>query len=405
MAKIPAFKAYLGLRFFSALFFAVVVTVNLVYQATIVALNPLQLVLVGTLLEFVSFVFEVPTGIVADLYSRKLSVLIGVLLVGAGFMVEGLIPVFSAVLLAQVIWGIGYTFISGAREAWIADEIGEKNAGAAFIKGQQAAQIGTFAGIAISMALANIDIRVPIVAGGFFYAMQAVFIALFMSERNFVPTPVQKRETFQSMKNVFIKSVGLVRGNSVLLFIIITGALFGSFSEGFDRLWTPFMIGNFSFPLVGNIKPVVWFGGISMVAAILAAAITEIFRKRTDVFDHRSTVKALFIVNALLAVFVVCFGFSNGFLAAVLLYWFAAAFREIREPLYNAWVNQNVDSDVRATVFSMCSQANAVGQVVGGPILGVIASAIAIKAGIVAAGLVLVPSLFFYIYSIKHHKL
>jgi DHA3 family tetracycline resistance protein-like MFS transporter len=112
-----AIKTYTGLRFFSSLFFAAIVTVNLVYQATVVGLNPLQLVLVGTLLETVCFVFEVPTGIVADLYSRKLSVIIGVLLIGLGFTLEGLIPAFWAVMLAQIVWGIGSTFVSGAREA------------------------------------------------------------------------------------------------------------------------------------------------------------------------------------------------------------------------------------------------------------------------------------------------
>jgi hypothetical protein len=93
----------------------------------------------------------VPTGIVADLYSRKLSVIIGVVLVGAGFMFEGLNPTFAGVLIAQVIWGIGYTFISGAREAWVADEVGEIDAGTAFIKGQQAELAGRFIGIAASI--------------------------------------------------------------------------------------------------------------------------------------------------------------------------------------------------------------------------------------------------------------
>jgi DHA3 family tetracycline resistance protein-like MFS transporter len=102
---------------------------------------------------------------------------------------------------------------------------------------------------------------------------------------------------------------------------------------------------------------------------------------------------------------VVGFGLSGGFAAAVVFYWFAAAFREIRVPIYNAWVNQNVTSNVRATVFSMCSQADAFGQVVGGPILGIIASIIAIRVSIIAAGLILVPTLFFYVYSIRNHKL
>jgi hypothetical protein len=48
-------------------------TVNLVYLIVRVGLDPLQLVLVGTVLEATCFLFEVPTGVVADRYSRRLS--------------------------------------------------------------------------------------------------------------------------------------------------------------------------------------------------------------------------------------------------------------------------------------------------------------------------------------------
>jgi hypothetical protein len=72
---------------------------------------------VGTTLEGCIFLFEVPTGVVADVYSRRLSIIIGFFLIGAGFIVEGSFPVFGAVLLSQVFWGIGYTFTSGATES------------------------------------------------------------------------------------------------------------------------------------------------------------------------------------------------------------------------------------------------------------------------------------------------
>jgi len=94
-------------------------TASSVYQITMVGLTPLQLVLVGTTLEVTAFVFEIPTGVVADIYSRRLSVIIGTFLFGLGFLVEGLFPLFWVVLLSQVIWGLGWTFISGAHEAWI----------------------------------------------------------------------------------------------------------------------------------------------------------------------------------------------------------------------------------------------------------------------------------------------
>ncbi len=395
----------MGLRFFSAMFFSAVVAVNLVYQATVVGLNPLQLVLVGTLLEFCTFVFEVPTGIVADLYSRKLSVIIGVVLVGIGFMIEGLIPTFAAVLFAQVVWGGGYTFISGAREAWLADEVGKNAAGAAFMKGHQAAGIGVLAGIAMSMVLANIDVRLSIVIGGLCYALQAVFIAFLMPENNFRPIPPTKQETFLSMKRVFVQGIKLVKNSGVLRIVIITAVLFGAFSETFDRLWTPYLIENFTFPEFGGIKLAVWFAAIAMVAMLLNVFVTEIFKRKTDFSNHHSTMKALISASALLIFGVVGFALAQGLLAAVAMYWLASIFREMRVPLYDAWINQNVTAKIRATVFSMHSQADAIGQIVGGPILGIIAVAFAIKTSIIVAGLILVSTLFFYVHSMKNHKL
>ena len=123
--RLSASTIYLILSGAGALFFALITTVNLVYQNEVAELNPLQLVLVGTALEASAFLFEVPTGVVADVCSRRLSVIIGVFLIGAGFLVWGAVPLFVTVLLAQVLWGVGYTFTSGATEAWIADELGE----------------------------------------------------------------------------------------------------------------------------------------------------------------------------------------------------------------------------------------------------------------------------------------
>lgn len=400
-----AIKTYMGLRFFSALFFSAVVAVNLVYQATVVGLNPLQLVLVGTLLELCTFVFEIPTGIVADMYSRKMSVIIGVVLVGMGFMIEGLFPTFEMVLLAQLVWGIGYTFISGAREAWLADEIGQEKAGAVFMKGYQLASVGVLAGIAASMFLANIDVRLPIIIGGFFYALQAVFIAFLMPENNFRPTLPSRRETFSSMKNLFNQGISLIRKNVVLKIVMITAVLFGAFSETFDRLWTPHLIEIFSFPEFANIKLAVWFAGISMVAVLLGIFVTQIFRKKTDFSNHQSTVKALIAANSLLIFGVIGFGLAQSLFAAVAMYWLASIFREMRQPLYDAWINQNTTGKNRATVFSICNQADAVGQIAGGPVLGAIAMFATIKISIIAAGLLLVPNIFLYTYSMAKKKL
>ena len=72
---------------------------------------------------------------------------LGFFLLGCGFIVEGSLPLFEALLVAQVIMGLGYTFLSGATSAWIVDEIGQERAGQAFLRGAQMAQICSFAAI------------------------------------------------------------------------------------------------------------------------------------------------------------------------------------------------------------------------------------------------------------------
>jgi DHA3 family tetracycline resistance protein-like MFS transporter len=108
-----AYPIYLGIKGSLALFFTLWATVASVYRIEVVHLDPLRLVLLGTALEVVVFVFEVPTGVFADTFGRRRSVIVGCLLMGSGFALEGAIPEFVAVLAAQAIWGVGYTFISG----------------------------------------------------------------------------------------------------------------------------------------------------------------------------------------------------------------------------------------------------------------------------------------------------
>ncbi|HEX9012080.1 MAG TPA: MFS transporter, partial [Anaerolineaceae bacterium] len=257
--KLNARAVYLIYSAASALFFAVITTLNLVYQAQVVNLNPLQLVLVGTLLESTIFLLEIPTGVVADVYSRRLSVIIGVCLMGVGFVIEGSIPRFWPVMLSQVLWGAGYTFTSGAAEAWISDEVGEENAGQVFVRGSQAALAGGIAGAAVSAALGSIRVNVPIITGGVCYLVLGLFLAVWMPERGFVPRARQNRpglaatieDSWKGMARTFLDGLRLVRGRRALLTILLAGLFFGLYSEGFDRLWTPHLLRDIGLPALG----------------------------------------------------------------------------------------------------------------------------------------------------------
>ena len=112
-----------------------------VYFVTVVGMSPLQLVLVGTFMELTIFVCEVPTGIVADVVSRKLSIVIGYLVMGAAIVFCGVVAQPWAVMAAWSVWGFGYTFTSGATDAWLADEIGVENVRPVYLRAAQVARL------------------------------------------------------------------------------------------------------------------------------------------------------------------------------------------------------------------------------------------------------------------------
>lgn len=404
MKKMDAYRVYLSMEGGMSLFFSAIVTANMIYQVTTVGLNPLQLVLVGTVLEATAFLCEVPTGVIADVYSRRLSIIIGYIMIGLGFMLEGLVPRFEAILLAQVLWGMGYTFTSGATEAWIADEIGERNSGAAFMRSAQVGQLTAVAGAVLGILLGSLQLNLPVVAGGIGISMIGLCLILVMPETGFKPRPRGDRNTFQHMLQTARDGAGMVRRRPALLTILAIGAVYGVFSEGFDRLSTAHMLDNFTFPDFGGFQPIVWLGAIRILMMLLSAGVIEGLRKRIDTNNHHVVARALFFFYAILGSAVVAFGLAGSFWLAVVASMVASLARRISDPIYTAWVNQRIDPQVRATVISLSSQANALGQIVGGPAVGEIGLAISIRAALVTAGLLLSPVLGLIRYTARSHE-
>lgn len=400
----PAYPVYLLLTGMSALAFTVVFTVNMIYQVEVVELNPLQLVLVGTLLEGTVFLFEIPTGVVADVYSRRLSILIGVFLIGIAFVIEGAIPAFAAVLTSQILWGLGSTFTSGATQAWIADEVGDERAGDAFMRGSQIGMIAGLAGIPISTGLGYVHIQIPIVTGGVCFLLLGVVLSLIMPEDGFVATPPDERESWRTMAHTFRDGARLVRGRTILLIFMGITLFYGLSSEGFDRLWTAHVLENIAFPTFVDVKPVLWFGIISAVGRLLSLGVTEVVRRRLKTHQHHGMARILLVANALMIVMIWVFGLARSFGVIVIALLALRVLRSVSGPVLTTWINPHIDSNVRATVFSMAGQVDAVGQIAGGPGVGYIGNAWSIRAALVAGGVLLSPVLLLFGYAVRREQ-
>jgi DHA3 family tetracycline resistance protein-like MFS transporter len=362
------------------------------YEATVAGLSGLQLVLVGTTVEATILLFEVPTGIVADAYSRRLSIIIGFFLMGIGFLVEGFFPIFGMILLTQVLWGIGYTFTSGATQAWLSDEIGEEHANRAFLRGSQYDLAGALIGMLIAIPLGNIAVNLPILAGGFAVAGIGALLLLFMPENGFKPTRPEDRNSFQHMGDIFRKGLQAVRSRPLLLSVLGIGFIYGLYSEGWDRLWVKYLVDNFTLPHLFGMNEVAFFGLLRAGGMVLSILVTRQVAKRLDANHAPSIARAMVWITILLSAAIFTFAFSPALGVSIAAVMLVSLTRNVMEPLYTAWINQRLDSDTRATVISMSGQVDAIGQIASGPVAALI-SLSSVRAAITMASLLLMPAL------------
>jgi len=402
--KLSAYAVYLLHSGAKALFLSTIFTVDLVYQVQVAHLNPLQLVLVGTFLEAVYFLSQVPTGIIADVFSCRLSVIVGTVLIGAGFVLEGSIPRFGFILLAQVLWGVGAAFTDGAEEAWISAEVGADLIGYVFVRKTQAGLLGGLLGAGISVGLASIRLNLPIVSGGGAMIVLAIFLLLFMPEHSFRPVAKGERPSWREMGNTLRTGLQLVRLRWVLLIILFIELFYGLSSEGIDRLWTAHFLADFMLPSLGPLKPVVWFAIFEIAGTLLSLAANEIVKRRVDTRKERVVVWVLFAMNALNVVCVLVFALAGNFYLAVAGFLAYGAFRSAGEPILTTWITRNTEPGIRATVFSFVGQMNALGQIVGGPPVGYIGTAFSLRAALVAVSIILSPVLLLFVYAARKVK-
>lgn len=374
-----------------------------VYFVTTVGMSPLQLVLVGTFMELTIFLFEVPTGIVADVYSRRLSVVIGFLVMGAAIVFVGLVPEAWAVIVGWSIWGFGYTFTSGAADAWLADEIGLDNVRPVYLRAAQLSRVVALFGIAVSVLLGLVELWLPIVVGGCVIAATGIALALVMPETRFTPAPREEAESaLRTMARTGWVGARLVRRTPLLLLILGISASWGAWSEAYDRLSEAHVIRDVGLPQFFGLSFVVWFGLIYAASLLLAIFVARPVNRQLEDAPRSTVTKTLFALNMVLIGSVILFGLAGAFWLAVLAMLLTNVARALVLPLFYSWLNQSItESNVRATVLSITNQADAVGQWTGGPAIGAVGNAFGMRAALVTGALLLSPALALYSRAVR----
>ena len=122
---------------------------------------------------------------------------------------------------------------------------------------------------------------------------------------------------------------------------------------------------DIDFPDMINFKPVVLIGIIEGIAMLLSIASVEYIKRTMIKYGNLDRVWILMLINVFMISFMIFFGLTGNFLLALATYLGFYRLRTANGPIYRAWRNRNIKSEIRATVISTYGQIDALGQIIG----------------------------------------
>lgn len=342
--------------------------IALLYWVVEAELEPLQLVLLGTALELSVFFGEVPTGIVADTLSRKWSLVIAHAVMAVGMILTGLTTAFIPLALAQMVWGIGWTFQSGADVAWVTDELNDPSRIDRVLtsKARWSLWGGIVGSVGFGLLAWAASLPVALVVAGTANAALGLVVAVTFRERNFERSSGSQ---LAESARIFKAGVALSRRDSQILLILLAMVIFNSGAEAVDRLFTLRLV-DLGFPQ--DPEPIVWFTALSVITSLVGIVVLRYVEARISGVDAPRRLAAAAALVATVAALLLAAApeIVTGLIAVLIA---RGMGMRVLPVVAAIWVNQRANSDVRATLQSFLGQAEAMGEIGGGIALGLVA--------------------------------
>lgn len=317
--------------------------------------------------------FEVPTGVIADTYGRRTSYLLGCITLASStllylymWQIRG--P-FWGWASSSVLLGLGFTFFSGALEAWLVDALkatGFKGSlDGVFAKGQIVGGIAMLTGSIMGGVIAQFtNLGVPYVLRATVLGINFLTAFFLMHDLGF--SPKKPKNLLKEMKKIFAHSIDHGLGNRPVRWVMLAAPFATGVSFYVFYALQPFLL-----KLYGDEKAY-WIAGL--VAALVAVAqiagglmavhIKKLFSKRTT---------ALLAGTMFTSVILFLVAFVNNFYVALFLIFLWGLIFAAITPIRSAYINGLIPSEQRATVLSFDSLMGSGGGIVIQPILGRVA--------------------------------
>lgn len=347
-------------------------------------LTAFQLVALGTAQGVVSFVAEVPAGVVADTVSRKWSLVAFHALLGASMIGTSMVESFGALVATQIAWGVAGTFRSGADIAWVTDELDDpRRIGGVLVASARWEQVGAVVGMLIFGMLAAATTRSTAMASaGTAMLMLGGLVITEFSETKFTPASTKR---WTSAISTLRAGIGQARRSRTVLRIFITTMLVNGVGEIFER-GSPRRLVEVG--LDETAAAVRWFSILGASVYGVAAASLFVLESRSN---HAKVSAAPYVAA--------CCSGATGLallahaptleIAAIGILITGGIGLSVTRALSVIWVNHRATSDVRATVHSFLAQAEYFGEVVVGFALATLARTFTITVAMTVAAAIL----------------
>jgi MFS family permease len=341
-----------------------VTSVHLVVDA---GLSPSRLVAITVGQGLVSLLFEIPAGVLADTVSRRWSLVVSHVLMGSAMLATGLVTDFPALVATQMLWGLSWTFASGADVAWLTDELARPDRIAAvLVRAGRTQLLGSAAGIVGLGALASVVRRdTTMVLAGAAVLVLGLYVLLRFREERFRAAGAGR---WAASRSILVDGARLVRRSRVLMVVFAATVLVNGAHE-FGRLY-PLRLVEIGFPA----EPLFWFTGLNVLVLLVGALVLRLVEARVhEVRVGRSAYVLGCLAGA--AGLVVLAGAPEPVSGAAAVVMVAGTTDPVFRTIGTIWVNERAEREVRATVHSFLAQAEYVGEILCGAALAVAAAA------------------------------
>jgi len=362
-------RTYLTLLLFNTLAASLIWGINTLFLLD-AGLNNLEAFAANAFFTAGFVLFEIPTGVVADLRGRRVSYLLGLLTLAIStllylFMWYVSAP-FWAWAAASLFLGLGFTFLSGAFEAWLADALADAGNGdkleSVLAKGEivegAAMLAGSVAGGAIAQAT---NLGVPYVIRAALLVFNLILAAMLMRDLGF--TPAKGKHATEEIKSILHASIKYGLGNRPVRWIMFAAPFTGGVTIYAFYAMQPYLLELYgdkqAYGIAGLAAAIV--AGAQIAGGLLVPYLSRVFSRRTIV---------LLVCEVISVVVLAVIGFMPNFWVAVTLLVLWGLMFSAVTPIRQGYLNALIPSEQRATVLSFDSLFGSTGGVVIQPLLG-----------------------------------